>query len=249
MTALSNDLSTKLQAETPAASIATAASLQVIKRNGNLVNFTPSKISVAVTKAFLAVEGDQSAGSARINDAVHRVTDQVVQAISRRLKAGGKVHIEDIQDQVELALMRAEEQKVARAYVLYREEHTRERALHEPVEAHPTLTVKQAGGRTVPLDLGLMKQQVDNAAFGLDGIDAESLVEESIRNLYHGIDEAEVLSALIMTARPHRARTGLQRRNRPFAAGTVAARKRHRAKTRHLFKPCRSLPAGPEHFH
>ena len=190
-------MSAVLQAETPA----TATSLQVIKRNGNLVNFTPSKISVAVTKAFLAVEGDQAAGSARINDAVHRVTDQVVQAISRRLKAGGRVHIEDIQDQVELALMRAEEQKVARAYVLYREEHARERALHEPVEAHPTLTVKQADGRTVALDLGLMKQQVDHAALGLDGIDGDSLVEEAIRNLYNGIDEAEVLSALIMTAR------------------------------------------------
>src|SRR5680860_835346 len=201
MSDLSNDLPNKLQAAPSATGIATAASLQVIKRNGNLVNFTPSKINVAVTKAFLAVEGDQAAGSARINDAVHRVTEQVVQAISRRLKAGGKVHIEDIQDQVELALMRAEEQKVARAYVLYREEHARERARHEPVEAHPHLTVKQASGHTLPLDLGLMKQQVDNAAFGLDGIDGESLVEDAVRNLYNGVDEAEVLTALIMTAR------------------------------------------------
>ncbi|WP_309044209.1 ribonucleoside-diphosphate reductase subunit alpha [Marinobacter sediminicola] len=191
---------TALTEPRPSSPSATEA-LQVIKRNGNLVSFTPSKISVAVTKAFLAVEGDQAAGSARINDAVHRVTEQVVQAISRRLKAGGRVHIEDIQDQVELALMRAEEQKVARAYVLYREEHARERALHEPVEAHPTLTVKQANGRTAPLDLGLMKQQVDKAALGLEGIEGESLVEEAIRNLYNGIDEAEVLSALIMTAR------------------------------------------------
>jgi len=188
-------------AEPQLSSPSATEALQVIKRNGNLVSFTPSKISVAVTKAFLAVEGDQAAGSARINDAVHRVTEQVVQAISRRLKAGGRVHIEDIQDQVELALMRAEEQKVARAYVLYREEHARERALHEPVEAHPTLTVKLADGRTAPLDLGLMKQQVEKAALGLEGIEAESLVDEAIRNLYNGIDEAEVLSALIMTAR------------------------------------------------
>ena len=141
-------------------------SLQVIKRNGTLVGFDPSKISVAVTKAFLAVEGDSAAGSARINDAVHRVTEQVTQAISRRLKAGGKVHIEDIQDQVELALMRAEEQKVARAYVLYREEHARQRAIDEPVEAHPHLTVKKASGETAPLDLGLMRLQVEQAAAG-----------------------------------------------------------------------------------
>jgi ribonucleoside-diphosphate reductase alpha chain len=139
-------------------------SLQVIKRNGTLVGFNPAKISVAVTKAFLAVEGDKAAGSARINDAVHRVTEQVVQAISRRLKAGGKVHIEDIQDQVELALMRAEEQKVARAYVLYREEHARQRAIEEPMEAHPHLTVKKADGNAAPLDLGLMKLQVEQAA-------------------------------------------------------------------------------------
>ncbi len=176
-------------------------SLQVIKRNGTLVAFNPSKISVAVTKAFLAVEGDKAAGSARVNDAVQRVTAQVVQAISRRLKAGGKVHIEDIQDQVELALMRAEEHKVARAYVLYREEHARQRAHEAPVEAHPHLTVKKANGEIAPLDLGLMKQQVELAATGLEGIDEGSLVDEALRNLYDGIDESEVLAALIMTAR------------------------------------------------
>jgi ribonucleoside-diphosphate reductase alpha chain len=175
--------------------------LQVIKRNGSLVGFDPSKINVAVTKAFLAVEGDSAAGSARIHDSVERVTGQVVQAISRRLKAGGKVHIEDIQDQVELALMRAEEQKVARAYVLYREEHARERALQSPVEAHPTLTIKKANGEVAPLDLGLMKVQVEHASQGLNDIDGESLVEGALRNLYDGIAEEEVLSALIMTAR------------------------------------------------
>jgi ribonucleoside-diphosphate reductase alpha chain len=175
--------------------------LQVIKRNGSLVGFDPSKIGVAVTKAFLAVEGDSAAGSARIHDSVERVTDQVVQAISRRLQAGGKVHIEDIQDQVELALMRAEEQKVARAYVLYREEHARERALQSPVEAHPTLTIKKANGEVAPLDLGLMKVQVEHASQGLNDIDGESLVEGALRNLYDGIAEEEVLSALIMTAR------------------------------------------------
>ncbi|GHD49382.1 ribonucleoside-diphosphate reductase alpha chain [Marinobacter persicus] len=175
--------------------------LQVIKRNGTLVGFDPSKISVAVTKAFLAVEGDKAAGSARINNAVQQVTAQVIQAISRRLQAGGKVHIEDIQDQVELALMRAEEQKVARAYVLYREEHARQRALDEPVEAHPHLTVKKADGSIAPLDLGLMKQQVEQAATGLSGIDGESLVDDALRNLFDGIEETEVLSALIMTAR------------------------------------------------
>ncbi|MBZ2169586.1 ribonucleoside-diphosphate reductase subunit alpha [Marinobacter sp. F4216] len=175
--------------------------LQVIKRNGTLVGFDPAKITVAVTRAFLAVEGDQAAGSACIHDAVERVTGQVVQAIGRRLKAGGKAHIEDIQDQVELALMRAEEQKVARAYVLYREEHARQRAHEAPVEAHPHLTITTASGTKAPLDLGLMKRQVDKAAHGLDGIDGGSLVEDALTNLYDGITEKDVLSALVMTAR------------------------------------------------
>lgn len=194
-------MSTAILAEPGQSASTSTASLQVIKRNGALVGFDASKISVAVTKAFLAVEGDEAAGSARIHDSVEQVTHQVMQAISRRLKAGGKVHIEDIQDQVELALMRAEEQKVARAYVLYREAHAQERASLAPVEAHPTLTVKKANGEVAPLDLGLMKVQVERASQELEGIDGESLVEGALRNLYDGIAEEEVLSALIMTAR------------------------------------------------
>jgi len=194
-------MSTATLAEPGQSASTNTASLQVIKRNGALVGFDASKISVAVTKAFLAVEGDEAAGSARIHDSVEQVTHQVMQAISRRLKAGGKVHIEDIQDQVELALMRAEEQKVARAYVLYREAHAQERASLAPVEAHPTLTVKKANGEVAPLDLGLMKVQVERASQELEGIDGESLVEGALRNLYDGIAEEEVLSALIMTAR------------------------------------------------
>jgi len=194
-------MSTAILAEPGQSASTSTASLQVIKRNGDLVGFDASKINVAVTKAFLAVEGDEAAGSARIHDSVEQVTHQVMQAISRRLKAGGKVHIEDIQDQVELALMRAEEQKVARAYVLYREAHAQERASLAPVEAHPTLTVKKANGEAAPLDLGLMKVQVERASQGLEGIDGESLVEGALRNLYDGIAEEEVLSALIMTAR------------------------------------------------
>lgn len=194
-------MSTATLAEPGQSATSNTASLQVIKRNGTLVGFDPAKISVAVTKAFLAVEGDDAAGSARIHDSVEQVTRQVIQAISRRLKAGGKVHIEDIQDQVELALMRAEEQKVARAYVLYREAHAQERASQTPVEAHPTLTVKKTSGEVGPLDLGLMKVQVEDASRGLEGINGESLVEGALRNLYDGIAEEEVLSALIMTAR------------------------------------------------
>src|SRR3989441_13376755 len=103
---------------------------KVIRRNGAVVGFEPGKISVAVTKAFLAVEGGQSAASARIRELVTALTDAVVSALVRRQPAGGTFHIEDVQDQVELALMRSGEHEVARAYVLYREERAKLRA-HE----------------------------------------------------------------------------------------------------------------------
>ncbi|MFZ1574017.1 MAG: ATP cone domain-containing protein, partial [Chromatiaceae bacterium] len=101
---------------------------QVIRRNGQVTHFDATKIMVAMTKAFLAVEGGKAAVSSRVHDRVRELTDQVVMALTRRLPGGGTVHIEDIQDQVELALMRAGEHKIARDYVLYREERARERA-------------------------------------------------------------------------------------------------------------------------
>ena len=104
------------------------AALQVIRRNGAVVDFHPEKISIALTKAFLAVEGSQSATSSRVREIVAQLTKTVVRSLTRRLPDGGTVHIEDIQDQVELALMRSGEHDVARAYVLYRERRNAERA-------------------------------------------------------------------------------------------------------------------------
>src|SRR5688572_1674922 len=125
------------------------AAYKIIRRNGAVVGFEPPKISVAVTKAFLAVNGGTGAASARVREQVARMTDAVVQALVRRQPSGGTFHIEDIQDQVELALMRAGEHNVARAYVLYREERTRERAKqreHASVrEARPVVNVTENG--------------------------------------------------------------------------------------------------------
>src|SRR5438093_13639207 len=109
---------------------------KIIRRNGAVVGFEPGKISVAVTKAFLAVEGGQSAASARIRELVAALTDAVVSALVRRQPAGGTFHIEDVQDQVELALMRSGEHEVARAYLPHRAKRptaqARERRQNEP---------------------------------------------------------------------------------------------------------------------
>ncbi len=116
-----------------------APPLQVIRRNGKVSPFDAGKISIAMTKAFLAVEGHSAAASRRVHEAVETLTNEVVVALTRRLNEGRTFHIEDVQDQVELALMRSEHHKVARAYVLYREERARSRA--EELAAKPTATV------------------------------------------------------------------------------------------------------------
>ena len=151
------------------ASVGQAASvipgqLLVIKRNGGVVPYDNDKIAVAISKAFLAVEGQQGANSSRIHDRVEQLTEMVENTFKRRLPSGGTIHIEEIQDQVELALMRTGEQKVARSYVIYREEraHIRQDANGNH---HPTLQVKDAAGQLKPLDLNALQQSIEKAAF------------------------------------------------------------------------------------
>src|SRR5687767_5053476 len=145
---------------------------KIIRRNGAVVGFEPPKISIAMTKAFLAVNGGTGAASARVREQVVRLTEAVVQALVRRQPSGGTFHIEDIQDQVELALMRAGEHNVARAYVLYREERAKERAklrerqAAEREAARPALNVT-VNGVTQPLDLPQITSLVEAACEGL----------------------------------------------------------------------------------
>src|SRR5437773_12080041 len=146
------------------------AQYKVIRRNGAVVGFEPSKIAIAVTKAFLAVNGGQSAASARVRELTARLTDAVVAALMRRKPEGGAIHIEEIQDQVELALMRGGEHEVARAYVLYREKRAQERAQEKSQKRgkpeSTTITVLD-NGVSKPLDLERMIGLVKESCEGL----------------------------------------------------------------------------------
>ena len=179
---------------------------QVIRRNGAVTAFDASKIAVAMTKAFLAVEGNNAAVSRRVHDIVADLTDQVVTNLARRADAGRTFHIEDVQDQVELALMRSEHHKVARAYVLYREERTKERARRDAEAASvaapvPTLRMKAADGSLVPLDAARLATVVAEACEGLDDVRAAPILEEAQRNLYDGISLDELALAPILATR------------------------------------------------
>ncbi len=178
--------------------------MRVIKRNGTVVSYDDSKIAVAITKAFLAVEGGTAAASTRIHETVAKLAAMVSATFKRRMPSGGTIHIEEIQDQVELALMRSGEQKVARSYVIYREEHARQRAAkaaQQPAKAHPTLHVTLTNGNREFLDLGRLETIVAEACTGLEGVDAQLVLNEALKNLYDGVPIGELNTSLVITAR------------------------------------------------
>ncbi len=187
--------------QTPAASA--LAHYQIIRRNGAVVPFEPNKIAVALMKAFLAVHGTQGAASASVREVVDSLTQAVVKALVRSRPGGGTFHIEDVQDQVELGLMRSSNHEVARAYVLYRERRTQERAQTkvEKTPAAPVLHVID-GGQRVALDIPYLQKLIENACAGLGAdVKPDPIVAETMRNLYDGVPMEEVYKASILASR------------------------------------------------
>ena len=179
---------------------------KIIRRNGAVVGFEPSKISIALTKAFIAVNGGHGAASARVREIVATLTDTVVGALMRRQPSGGTFHIEDIQDQVELALMRSGEHEVARSYVLYREQRSQERAKQREAQtqvpaAQPAINVTDKG-RTRPLDLAKVAALVQESCEGLGrAVDPRVIMQATLKDLYEGVPVDEVRKSLILSAR------------------------------------------------
>ena len=185
---------------------ARAALYKVIRRNGSVVGFEPSKITVAMTKAYLAAHGNQSAASARARELTQRWTDSVMQALMRVKPEGGAIHIEEIQDQVELALMRSGEHEVARAYVLYREKRSQERAAQaktKEADQQSILHVVEDGVRK-PLDLLRLRELIISSCDGLHGAaDADVILKATLKDLYDGVSAKEVRKCVVLAARQY----------------------------------------------
>ena len=195
-----SDLATASTSSTLQSSL---SNYQIIRRNGAVVPFEPAKIAVAMMKAFLAVHGTQGAASASVRETVDQLTQAVVRALVRSRPGGGTFHIEDVQDQVELGLMRGSHHEVARAYVLYRERRTQERAAHkeQAAPAEPILHVIDGGKRLV-LDTARLRELVQAACAGLNpDIQVAPILSETMRNLYDGIPIEEVHKASVLAAR------------------------------------------------
>ena len=185
------------------ATSSTLAHYQIIRRNGSVVAFEPHKIAVAMMKAFLAVHGTQGAASASVRETVDSLTQTVVRALMRSRPSGGTFHIEDVQDQVELGLMRGSHHEIARAYVLYREKHNQERAkqLQAQKPAAPQLYVMD-DGKKVALDIANLQTLIKASCANLGAdVKPDPIVSETMRNLYDGVPIDEVYKASILAAR------------------------------------------------
>lgn len=194
-----SDASPEIQANKP-------GEIRVIRRNGKVTPYDDSKIEVAMTKAFLAVEGGNAAASSRVHETVRQLTQQITEAFKRRMPGGGIIHIEDIQDQVELALMRSSEQKVARSYVLYRNERAKERAIRDndkldAIVGDNNVVVTGEDGQQKPLDVQRLHTVVVEACKNLEDVNPDQIMKETMRNLYDGVAIKDVYQALVMTAR------------------------------------------------
>ncbi len=175
---------------------------RVIRRNGKQTAFDRSKIQIALTKAFLAVEGSTAAASSRVRETVENLSLQVMEALFRHLSEDSTVHIENIQDQVELALMRNGDQKVARAYVLYREQHAQKRADELISEKQPSsIKIRHKDGSSQPIDNNYLLKIINEAVSGLQSASSERLNKALFNSVYDGMSEDDLYTTLVMSAR------------------------------------------------
>ncbi|PIQ43477.1 MAG: ribonucleotide-diphosphate reductase subunit alpha [Gammaproteobacteria bacterium CG11_big_fil_rev_8_21_14_0_20_46_22] len=183
--------------------------LRVIRRNNKVTPFEANKITVAMTKAFLAVHGNSAALSSSIHDKIKTLSAEIVHDIrNRRLPVENTIYIETIQDLVEKYLMAAGEHEVARAYILYREARRKERLEAEKAQqaamqqaAEPLMHVTLDDGSRKPLDEKRLRHVIQDACQGLELVDAEKVIAETKRNLFDGVRLRDVSKAAIMTAR------------------------------------------------
>lgn len=180
--------------------------LNIIKRNGKTVPYDDTKINIALTKAFLAVEGGNAAASTRVHELVNKLTQQITQTFNRRMPSGGSIHIEDVQDQVELALMRSEEHRIARAYVLYREEHRKARQDDLPEQSPDTtvahhIRVTMPDGKVQPLNVKRLHVVIQEACTELTNVNPQIIFDETVRSLFDNVSLSDVHKAAIMSAR------------------------------------------------
>ena len=180
---------------------------KVIRRNGKVTTFDNDKIYIAMSKAFIAVEGSAAAASSRVRETIDQLSEQVKEGLTRSRQSGSTFHIEDIQDQVELVLMRNGHHKVARSYVLYREQRAQARSAAQlPQQPNQKsdraeILVKCEDGESKPLDWDRILKICEEACVGIAAVTPTTIVAEVRNNIFSGIGIKDIADTLIFAAR------------------------------------------------
>ena len=175
--------------------------MRIIRRNGELTSYDDNRINIAIKKAFLAVEGDNASNSERIQHVANQLTHAITERLKKRLPDGGTIHIESIQDLVEIELMRAGEHQIARSYVLYREKRREAREILAQQSEEKPIHVTLENGSRKKLDLNLLSNLALDACQNLTDVSPTKVIEDARKNLFDGVAMKDVYKALVMSAR------------------------------------------------
>src|SRR3989338_4419224 len=172
---------------------------KIKKRSGALVDFEPEKIGIAIGKAFKAIPVEIS------DSALSDIKDQVV-ATLENLFGENTFSVEDVQNIVERILMEAGFFNVAKAYIIYRYEHTKTReekkkVVLEKIESNDLFVIKRSGKKE-KFSSKKLKKSLSWSLAGLEkDVEVDVIVKQAEDNLYDGIKTSEIAKALIFSTR------------------------------------------------
>ena len=171
--------------------------VRLIRRNGNVVPWSETKIETAVRKAFLDLRKDPEPAS------------RVAHGVTQRVRRGDSafVHIEDVQDLVEEELGRQGQYEVMRAYMSYRIQRAEVRKIHqaeatEDPNQDSMVVVTRADGQSDFWDGTELKRLIQFGMIGLDLCLSEEEIEfELRRSVGAEISEGELQRTIILNAK------------------------------------------------
>lgn len=170
--------------------------IEIKKRNGDLVPFDRQKIFTAMKKAFAAenISIDEST--------VGQMADRVIAKIEQNALTE-RPTVEHVQDFVEETLMERGYFKVAKAYILYRFEHTKERKEQVVKDiSENRLMVEKRDGRMEPFSKDKVEQSLQSFVRGFENdIDLPSIVKQVELEVYDGIKTVELARLITLVLR------------------------------------------------
>lgn len=173
--------------------------IKIKKRNGVCVDFDRSRIETAIKKAF-------EAGGVRLDERFFAIlTDDIVGILEERF-SDRIPGVEDVQNVVEKIIAQRGYFEIARSYIIYRYEHTKERVkkhqeLLEKIENDDLMVTKRSGEQQ-KFSLEKLKKCLSNFVSGYERlVDVEAVSRQCRSELYEGMQTTEIFRSLIMTTR------------------------------------------------